>query len=256
MIIDAHTHYGICYQARDGLDPGRWTEDLRAAGVTGAVVSGHRVLVTPAYDVERANDELAEAVARTGGFALGLGTVHPFAGSAAITEADRCVGRLNMKGLKLHPWVQGFPTLFDPAVYRLCDLCAEAGVPVLFHDGTSSVSMSAQVGLLARRHPKTTFILGHAGLLQLWRPAATVAAVYGNVYTTLCGPHPAALKHICRTVPVERILWGSDAGIAFIDYAGYRKRLIDCLALEPREYDAVMGGNVRRLFRWNPEGRA
>lgn len=252
MIVDAHTHYGLCYQERDGLDPERWMQDLRAAGVGAAVVCGHRALLSHTTDIERANDELAEVVERTRGFAVAMGTVQPFAGSAALKEADRCLATLGMRGIKLHPWLQGFPSLFDPAVYRLCDLCAETDVPILLHDGTSHVSMPSQIGLLARKHPRTTFILGHGGLLHLWRSAADVAATCENVYATLCGPHPAALRHICRTVPTERILWGSDAGIAFINYTDYRRGLIDCLELNEHDYAAIIGANVRRLLNWEP----
>lgn len=250
MIIDVHTHFGDCYQTRDGLDPSRWMEDLRSAGVDRAVVFGLRILRMPACDAERANDEIAEVVARTNGFAVGLGIVHPFSGQDAIAEADRSVRVLGMKGIKLHPWLQGFPTLFAPQVYDLCDWCAEQGVPLLLHDGTSNTSLPSQIGMLAKRHPRTTFILGHGGLLHLWRSAAEVAARFPNVYLTMCGPHPAALRHIFQTVPVERLLWGSDAGIAFVNYASYRKGLVDCLELAPEAYTAIMSGNVQHLLNW------
>jgi len=161
-----------------------------------------------------------------------------------------------MRGLKLHPWLQGFPALVAPEVHDICALCGEHGKPILVHDGTPNVSMPSQVGLLAARHSETRFILGHGGLMHLWREAAEVAATLPNVYITLCGPHPAALKHIYRTVPVERILWGTDHGISFVNMVSYRRRLIDLLGLDVKERRAILGENVATLLGWRPQSRS
>ena len=52
--------------------------------------------------------------------------------------------------------------------------------------------MPSQIGGLALRFPDTKFVLGHAGLLELWRSALSFLKRCPNLYVTLCGPHLAA----------------------------------------------------------------
>ena len=251
MMIDAHTHYGVCYEARDGLDPARWLGVLDECGVDGALVAGHRSMCAEP-DIPAANDALAKFVAAAPARLLALGTVHPFSGRAALAEAERCLKVHHMRGLKLHPWLQGFPSLAGKEVHDLCDFAGEARMPVMFHDGTPNVSMPSQVAMLAEAHPQTTFVLGHGGLIHLWRQAADAAALCGNMYIILCGPHLAALRHICKSVPAARLLWGSDHGFGFTSCIAYRKSLMDLVGLTREDYAAVMGGNAARLFDWRP----
>ena len=57
-----------------------------------------------------------------------------------------------MRGVKLHPWLQGF-SAHEPGLDPLCEVAAAAGVPILFHDGTPPFSTPLQLASLARRHP-------------------------------------------------------------------------------------------------------
>lgn len=254
MIIDVHTHYGFCFQQRDGLDPSRWLAELHAHGIDGAVVC-LSFDMRHMHDARACHDDLAQVVANSQGRLTGFGTVHPFADANFAEEAERVLKMPEMRGIKLHPWLQGFNSLGGEQMRRLCDICADFDAPILFHDGTSNVSMPSQIAKLAEAHPDTTFILGHGGLIHLWRQAAEAAALYDNIYITLCGPHPAAARHICNRVPTERILWGSDFGFGFSHCIGYRKRIVDLLNLAPSAYNAVMGGNAARLLKWWPRSR-
>jgi len=251
MIIDAHTHYCACYEERDGEDPSRWLAGLDAEQVDGAVLCGGFRSFWPGGGLAACNDRLARVAARAPQRLAAFGTTHPFCGEEAVPEAERCLGELGMKGIKLHPWLQGFPSLLGPEVQALCRVCEAAGSAILFHDGTSNVSLPSQIAELARAHPGANFILGHGGLLHLWRQAAEAAASIENLYITLCGPHVAALRHVCRVVPPQRILWGSDYGIDFSRaMLSYRKRLIDFAGLSRDGYEAAMGGNAARLLGW------
>jgi len=254
VIIDCHTHLCLDEPARRGVDLSAWLARLDDQGIDGAVVCGCRGLISQA-ELAADNELLSRAARLAPERLFPFGTVHPFASPNALEDAENCVRRLGMKGIKLHPWVQGFPNLLGKEVQDLCDLCGGLRVPLLFHDGTPNVSMPSQVAELARAHQKTTFVLGHAGLMHLWRQAAEVARLYGNVYITLCGPHPAAMRHIVRTVPVERVLWGSDYGFGVSRHLlGYRKRLVSLLDLSESARKAIMGENAARLLGWSPAG--
>ena len=104
MIVDCHTHWGICYTDRDGEDPSRWLEVLDLHQVDKAFVFGHYNLVRS--DLCQAdNSRLARLRDRAPGRISPFGTTWPQSGQAAVNEARRCLEELGMVGLKFHPWI-------------------------------------------------------------------------------------------------------------------------------------------------------
>jgi len=247
MVIDTHVHYGIVWEDRYGTDPSAFLEVMDENGVDMAMLMGHRGLRRNS-DMKRCNDAIKETCGNSGGRLFPLAVVHPDYGEESLAEIERCVKDLDMRGLKLHPWIQGFSTS-SPAMSGLMELCGELGVPVIFHDGTPCYSMPGQIGGLALRFPGTTFVLGHGGLLSLWRSAVSFTRRCPNLYITLCGPHRAALQTMVDTIDENRILWGSDFGPGFTDPIRYRKALVENLDMSETRRDKIMGGNAARLFR-------
>ena len=153
-----------------------------------------------------------------------------------------------MRGLILHAWVKGFSTSL-PVMDELCELCAKFDVPMIFHDGTPCYSMPSQIGGLALRFPSTNFVLGHAGLLELWRSALSLAKRYHNLYVTLSGPHLAGIQALIDGIDDDRILWGTDFGFGWADPIEYRKGLLDIAVMPNYLREKVMGGNAVKLFK-------
>jgi predicted TIM-barrel fold metal-dependent hydrolase len=189
------------------------------------------------------NDRLARTAAQAPDRIIPIGTCWPQSGKAGVDEAGRCIQELGHRGLKFHPWLQGF-SLSDTVFGAVCDLAGELGVPIILHDGTPCYSLPEQVGGLARRFPRTRFVLGHAGLLWNWRSAAE-AAQLPNVWICLCGPHMRAIERLCQKVDPERLLWGTDFGFSFADSIGYRLDLI----LRAKISDSLR----ERILRLNPQ---
>ncbi len=249
MIVDCHTHWGICWEDRDRNDPSRWLAVLDRHGVDRAVLMGHYNLVrsqTAAAD----NDRLAELRDRAPERFVPVGTSWPQDGAAGVAEARRCLESLGMAGLKFHPWLQGFTTA-DPVFGEICALAGERGAPLFFHDGTPCYSLPEQIAGLARRFPATTFVLGHAGLLWSWR-SAIAAARQPNVWVCLCGPHRRALEMLCAQVAPDRIVWGSDFGFGFADALGYRLELLRRAAMADELRTRILGENPLRLVGGAP----
>ena len=247
MIVDSHTHWGMCWEDRDGSDPSEWLKVLDRHGVDKAALMGHRGLTRNA-DIRRSNDIVKEACVRSDSRLIPLATVHPDFGDESVRELERCVAELDMRGLKLHPWLQGF-SLSSPVMDDLAAACGRLGVPVVFHDGTPCYSMPEQVGGLALRFPGTTFVLAHGGLLELWRSAISFAVRCPNLFITCCGPHYAAIREIVATVDENRILWGTDFGFGWSDPIAYRKGIVDSVDMPPKTRAKIMGGNAARLLR-------
>ena len=158
-----------------------WFGESACQELRRAVAEGAKMLVlAPAlqgfcFGDDLLDDLLAKVCAASGGRMIPFCTVNPYRKETAVGEFRRCVEVLNMRGLKIHPWVQG-ASLNGDTMDELCEMAAEWKIPLLFHDGTPCYSLPSQMALLARRHPATTMILGHCGAIA-W--ACQLAAVIG-----------------------------------------------------------------------------
>lgn len=246
MIIDAHTHWGIMWEDTYGTDPSAFLAMMDTHDVDKAILFGHRGLTRNA-DIQKSNDVVKETCVRSNGRLVPVATVHPDYGDACLQELERCLKDLDMRGLKLHPWLQGFSTA-DPVVGECMKLCGKYNVPVTFHDGTPSYSMTSQIGGLALRFPQTKIVLGHSGLLALWRTAIRFGQRCENLYLVLCGPYPAAMQQIVDSVNTGRILWGSDLGFGWYDYLKNRLNLIRLLTLTEEVQENILWRNAVKLY--------
>jgi predicted TIM-barrel fold metal-dependent hydrolase len=230
---------------RDGDDAAGWLGVLDRYSVNRAFLFGLDNLVR--LDLCQAdNDRLARLAAMARGRLIPFGTAWPQTGKAGVEEVRRCVEDLGMQGLKFHPWLQGFSTA-DPTFGEMCRLAGELGVPVLLHDGTPCYSLPEQIGGLARRFPKTRFVLGHSGLLWSWR-SAMEAARRPNVWLCLCGPHMRAIEELCARADPARIVWGSDFGFSFADPVGYRLAIFQQSKVGDALKEQILGVNPFRLL--------
>jgi predicted TIM-barrel fold metal-dependent hydrolase len=221
-------------------------------GVYDSYGIGGAIIMAEAFQrqdrMQEENDTLIAAAAESEGRLVAYATVHPSYGDAARAEIRRCAAE-GARGLKFHPWLQGF-SLTDPEFGECCALAADLGLPVVFHDGTPIYSTTEQVLALAGRYPSTTFVLGHSGLLFNWRTTLYLES-RPNVYATLCGVSPRAMEIICARVPTERLLWGSDFGFGTKDFLGYRLRLFGEIDIGDDVRTAVLEENPARLLATN-----
>jgi hypothetical protein len=244
MIVDSHTHWPVGSIS----DPAVFLKVLDRYGTDRAVVSGWEVFWS-AEPVSIWNDRLAAFCRESGGRLEPLATVYLSDGEAAVREARRCLDSLSVGGLKFHPWLQG-ENIFCETMYEICRLAGEQDVPILFHDGTPVYSLSSQITVLAGMFPRTSFVLGHGGILHFWDEAIESARQFENIHIVLCGPHPAAMQEICDSLPITRVLWGTDyAGPGAEEYIAYRRGLFDRLKLTPEARAAILEDNPARLFR-------
>ena len=246
MIIDTHTHWGTVWEDAYGTDPGYWLKCLDTYSVEKAILMGHRGL-TSNSDIQKSNDIVKETCDRSGGRLYPVATVHPDFGEESVRELERCLKDIGMRGLKLHPWIQGCSTA-GAIMDELIKICGKYEVPVIFHDGTPCYSMPSQIGGLALRFPETMFVLGHSGLLELWRSALSYGIRCNNLYFTMSGPHLAGIQAIVDSVCDDRIMWGSDYGFGQADSIGYRLHLMDHVHMPDKTRRKIMAQNAVKLF--------
>lgn len=253
MTIDFHVHR----PSRRGLwgledyPPDAYLELMDAMGVDSSVILPLDGLV---HDARTGNDEVAAWCAAEPERLVPYCTVAPREPGAAA-ELRRCVEELGMRGLKLHPWLQGFHPLeafMDP----VCREAARLGVPVLLHDGTPPYSTPLQIARLAARHPEVRFVLGHGGLYDLWPEAIAAVRRHPNVYACMTSLHPQAMRHLVRALPADRLLFGTDAGLAAAGAHGYaaeRWAELRALDLDPAVEQAIVAGTPAGLLERRPQ---
>lgn len=129
-----------------------------------------RAVVCPfkprSYRLESANDVVAQAVADYPQRFVGLARVDPRLRDDAVAEAERGFDDLGLQGLFLHPWEETFvinSALVDPVV----GVAVRRERPVLIASGYPWLSEGLQVGDLAARFPRTTFIATNGGQINI-----------------------------------------------------------------------------------------
>lgn len=243
-IVDAHTHMnGASVSGIDTYGPESFVALMDHNSIDKAWVFTLDGLY---FDPAPHNDLLKAFCAAAPERLIPFCTIHPRYPNA-VAELRRCVLELGMKGLKLHPWAQAFsPT--DPFMDAIGEELSGLGIPVIFHDGTPPNSAPMQIAHFAMRHPRVPVILGHAGLHDLWKEAVFAAEHFANIYLQPSGMPPFGLARAVKQIPIERFLFGSDAGFGDPYWQPFQLEKVRSLNLSAEEERLFLGGNAERLL--------
>jgi uncharacterized protein len=94
-------------------------------------------------------------------------------------------------------------------------------------------------------------VLGHGGPHDRWREAVTAAEAAVNLHVCLGATPPYAMRVLLEPCLLDRILYGTDGGLApepRQQYVALRIRHLEGLRLTPRERAAILDENPRRLL--------
>lgn len=154
---------------------------------------------------------------------VGIASVDPRDGMAAVREIDRCVNDLGLSGLNLQPFVYEMPPT-DNKYYPLYAKCVEYDIPVCLHTGINYAAKSFEVGRPLYHEevlcdfPELSLVALHAG--WPWVPeASAIARKHPNYYLELGGLAPeyvtvengwAPLPSYIDTLLQDQILFATD----------------------------------------------
>jgi predicted TIM-barrel fold metal-dependent hydrolase len=240
--IDMHAHTGDF----TGFIPGgmhdaaelvaRWDE----SGVEQGLIS-----VLDSHDVPGSNDRTRLACERYPDRIKGYVYLYPPDVEGSLAELERCRSFDCFRGVKLHPSGDVYYPFHD-GYYPVYEAIERAGLPVLWHSGTSPYSHPLQIAVVARDFPGTPHVLAHFALADLtWEcfPAAKLAA---NVMVdTSANPIIPVINEWIERFGAERMLWGSD--FPFYDVA-YEHQKLAYLAASDADRQRIASGNARRVF--------
>ena len=246
-------------------DTERLLADMDRAGIDRVVVQGP-YLQQHALCVER-NTMLINLMRTAPDRIIGFAALQPLAGTAALTELQRCRAA-GMQGVgELNPYAQRH-TLDHPAFLRLVEACIAADLPLNLHvseavgpfyPGKSATPPEAYYEL-ACRYPELKLILAHwGGGLLFYEQMPAVRKQLRNVwYDTAASPllYPTAtiFDVALRCAGPHKILYGSDYPLLLYprrsrepDFRPFLHE-IAALGLEPAAHQAILGGNMAHLL--------
>jgi predicted TIM-barrel fold metal-dependent hydrolase len=196
-------------------------------------------------------------------------TVHPASGTATVKDEIVRASEAGFLGLgELSPHSQGF-SIRDPGWQEILELAGERGLAVNLHVSDSigkrypgKVDTPLEDFLeMARRHPGTTFILAHWGARIPFHAqwGTEIRALQNVYYDTAASPllyDSRVFSEMLSLVP-ERILFGSDYPLVLYPSREIAPAIdsfvaeVRSLGLSAEQETTVLGGNARRLFKWD-----
>jgi uncharacterized protein len=236
-VIDCHIHAGHANNLTDPwttiADPVEILRRMDEAGIDKAVI--FPISNEPSY--ERANQEIFEICKKYPARFIGFAKHDPVGEKGRIRQMLlHEIRDLGLRGLKLH----GHP---GP---EILDVCAEFGLPVLYHP-----SRVARFDEIAPVYPAVDLILAHLGSDMSMDYREHLAAIemsrkYPNVYLdTSTVVITRYLEKAIAELPAEKIVYGTDEPEVDTRLEIFKIRV---LKLPKPKEEAILGGNMLRLL--------
>lgn len=201
------------------------------------------------------NDEVAAVVGAHPGRFRGLAAVDLARPMEAVRELRRAVRQLGFVGLRIVPWLWGWPT-DDRRYYPLYAECVELGVPVCLQVGHTGPLMSSEPGRpipylehVALEFPDLVIVAGHIGL-PWTQEVLSLATKFPNVYVDTsaykASRYPPELAGFMRGHGLRKVMFGTNYPMLT---AAACLESLPTLGLGPEATEAFLAGNARRVFR-------
>ncbi len=243
-IWDCHGHLGgrMCHYHVPGGGLDETVREMERLGVERCCAFSFAGVLS---DECHGNDLVAEAVRRYPERFVGFALLNPRRGAEAMrTELARCEA-LGLRGIKLIPHYQGFPTE-HPLIEVACEWANERGWIVLNHDWGSPEWLRR----LVETYSEACFFTGHCTTAH-----AETMRRHDNLFVCSCPLlGPGDCERVVAEIGADRLLFGSDLqdlpiawGLGPILYA----RIPD------EDKRRILGGNLQAILRrWSlpPEG--
>jgi predicted TIM-barrel fold metal-dependent hydrolase len=233
--LDCHGHLGgrACHYHLPHSTLDETVAEMDRLGVEKACVFSFTVVFS---DEAFGNDLVADAVTRHPDRFVGFTGINPHRGRAEMLEELERGASMGLRGVKLIPHYQGFPTE-DPLIDIPCQWAHEHGQIILNHNWGSPEQMER----LVKAYPGACFLAGHATTAY-----AEVMTRYPNLYVCTCAvPGPRDCENTVEAIGADRFVYGSDLqdlpiawGLGPILFA----------RLTPIEKRLILRGNMERIL--------
>lgn len=201
------------------------------------------------------NDEVAALVRAHPGRFRGLAGADVRQPAAAARELRRAVNEDGFVGLRIVPWLWGWPA-DDRRYYPLYSACVELGVPVCLQVGHTGPMMSSEPGRpipylenVALEFPELVIVAGHIGV-PWTQEIISLATKFPNFHVDTsaykASRYPAEFVEFMRGHGARKVLFGTN--YPMLSPTACLEGL-PALGLAPEAAEAFLAGNARRVFR-------
>ena len=218
----------------------------KEAGITHSIVFS---VATKVAQVKSINEFIAGEVAKSGGFMTGLGTLHP--DSEDIKGDIEYLEELGLKGVKLHPDIQGFK-IDDYRCLRIYELCEKKGLPVLLHTGDFRYDFSNpnRVKPIITTYTDLIVIGAHFGGWSIWEEAAKELHGYKNFYvdcsSSFYGLTPQKATELIKLYTADKVMFATDYPMWI---PKKEVEFFDSLDLNEEEKELILHKNAEKVFK-------
>jgi predicted TIM-barrel fold metal-dependent hydrolase len=199
------------------------------------------------------NEEVAEFVGAAPHRLAGLAAVDLSRPMVAVRELRRCVHDLGFRGLRVVPWLWGWPP-DDRRYYPLYAECVELGVPFCTQVGHTGPMRTSETGrpipyldTVALDFPELTIVAGHVGYPWTEEMIA-VARKHENVYIDTSAYTTRRLPHELLAYlagPRHKVLFGTNYPMITPEHA---LAGLDELGLSDVARDRYLHGLAAQIF--------
>jgi len=198
-------------------------EEMEDANVAKAVILGQDTHATRNPNFKHytlKNDYLAKLGSKSQDRLIPFASVDPNAGPEAITELKRAIRKLGCRGLKIHSSANSVYPNDAKKMYPIYEFCQEAGLPILFHTGTTGLgdceikySKPEFIDEVCQQYPDLKVVMAHFG--WPWSDVTIAVALRNpNVFIDVSGwkPRyiPQSLLPYLNGILQDRFLFGTD----------------------------------------------
>ncbi|MBR4910280.1 MAG: amidohydrolase [Clostridia bacterium] len=221
-------------------------ENGKKAGVDRFIVQS---VATTKAQVRKINEFIAREVSENSDTLYGLGTMHP--------ESDDIPGdfehlkSLGLKGIKLHPDIQGFK-IDDYRCLKIYELCERDGLPLLLHAGDYRYDFSNPNRLIPilKIYTGLTVIGAHFGGWSIWEDASRQLADIPNLYvdcsSSLSYIKPETATEIIKRYGTDRVLFGTDYPL---HSPQNEMQILTSLGFGEEDYKKIFSQNAIKVYK-------
>jgi len=245
LIIDGLTILGTSISGYE-LKAGELLASMDSNGIDRSVI----VPVQPrTYRLEPQNEAIAVTQARYPDRFIGFCRIDPRQGEDAVTELRRCVLRLGLKGLMLHPMEEGY-TINEAHAVRLVREAGSLGVPTIVAAGYPWVAHASQIRSVAEQAEEATIIMSHGGQINISGLAQADSFLAMEMCSNLCigtnGVYRQDFLEECiDAFGPERVLFAS---MTPVFDQGFELDRANSIKMEEAKRPSVLGGNLIRIL--------
>ena len=208
----------------------------------------HSVATKP-EQVSSANHYLASLVSDHPDRFYGLGTVHPLS-----DDMERDINELQslgLKGIKIHPDMQGF-TLDCDGFMTAFEICQEKGLAVLAHTGDDRGDRTNpnRVEHVLQSFPHLTFVGAHFGGYTVWDWAVEVLPKYDNIFVDTCSTMfwkgAWGMRDYIKAYGIDRCMFATDFPM---HPASVEIKALLYLDYTEEEYKKLFADNAKMIYK-------